>query len=57
MELIVQKKCVFGNDYVYPVCDKSKTFACIARTKTLLPDVVELIKKLWYKLTTESEEV
>jgi hypothetical protein len=57
MELIVQKKCVFGNDYVYPVCDKSKTFACIARTKTLLPDVVELIKKLGYKLTTESEEV
>ena len=57
MNLIVEKKNVYGIERVYPVCPKAQLFADIAGNKTLLPDVIELIKKLGYNLTTESEKI
>jgi hypothetical protein len=55
--LIVEKKNVYGVERVYPVCNKAKLFATISGNKTLLPEVIELIKKLGYNLTTESEKI
>jgi len=55
--LIVEKKNVYGIDRLYPVCPKAKLFADIAGNKTLLPEVIELIKKLGYNLITESEKI
>ena len=55
MELIVEKKSVYGNQLVYPICSKAKLFASISGNKTLLPEVIESIKKLGYKLTTKQE--
>jgi hypothetical protein len=55
MELIVEKKSVYGNHLVYPICNKAKLFALISGNKTLLPEVIESIKKLGYKLTTKQE--
>lgn len=55
MELIVEKKSVYGNHLVYPICNKAKLFASISGNKTLLPEVIESIKKLGYKLTTKQE--
>ena len=49
MNLIVSKKNVYGVERVYPVCNKAKLFATISGNKTLLPEVIELIKKLGYK--------
>ena len=57
MQLLVSKKNVYGINYIYPVCPKAKLFASIAGNKTLRPDVIELIKKLGYNLTTESEKI
>ena len=57
MNLIVSKKNVYGVERVYPICTKAKLFASISGYKTLLPDVIELIKKLGYNLTTESEKI
>ena len=57
MKLIVKRKNVYGNNLVYPVCDKSKLFANISGNKPLLPEVIELIKKLGYNLTTEREKI
>jgi len=57
MELLVTRKNVYGINYIYPVCTKAKLFASIAGNKTLRPDVIELIKKLGYNLTTESEKI
>jgi hypothetical protein len=48
LELKVEIKEVYGVRTVYPRCDKSKTFAEIAKTITLTPDAIELIKKLGY---------
>ena len=55
MELIVEKKSVYGNQLVYPICNKAKLFASISGNKTLLPEVIESIKKLGYKITTKKE--
>ena len=55
MELVVEKKSVYGNQLVYPICSKAKLFASISGNKTLLPEVIESIKKLGYKLTTKQE--
>ena len=57
MNLIVEKKNVYGVERVYPVCNKAKLFARISGNKTLLPEVIEQIKKLGYKLTTKQEEI
>jgi len=55
--IIVKRKGSWGNEWIYPVCDKAHVFAKISGNKTLLPDVIELIKKLGYNLTTESEKI
>ena len=57
MNLIVEKKNVYGVERVYPVCTKAILFAAISGNKTLLPEVIELVKKLGYNLTTESEKI
>ena len=57
MELIVEKKSVYGNQLIYPVCNKAKLFASISGNKTLLPEVIEDIKKLGYSLTTKEEQI
>ena len=33
--LIVKKKNVWGNERIYPVCNKAIIFSCIAASKTL----------------------
>tara|TARA_R100000655_G_scaffold17196_1_gene36924 strand:- start:186 stop:359 length:174 start_codon:yes stop_codon:yes gene_type:complete len=57
MNLIVSKKNVYGVERVYPVCDKAKLFAYISGNKTLLPNVINAVKQLGYKLTTEREKI
>ena len=57
MQLVVSKKNVYGVERVYPICNKAKLFARISGNKTLLPEDIELIKKLGYNLTTESEKI
>tara|TARA_R110000824_G_scaffold160117_1_gene334811 strand:- start:472 stop:651 length:180 start_codon:yes stop_codon:yes gene_type:complete len=57
LNLTVKIKNVYGVDRIYPVCDKAQLFARISGNKTLLPVDIELIKKLGYNLTTESEAV
>ena len=55
--LVVEKKNVYGVERVYPVCNKAKLFARISGNKTLLPEVIELVKKLGYNLTTKGEKI
>jgi len=57
MKLIVDKKNVYGVERIYPVCKKAKIFASISGNKTLLPEVIELIKELGYNLTTKEERL
>ena len=57
MNLIVEKKNVYGVERVYPICTKAKILARISGNKTLLPEVIEEIKKLGYKIETRGEKL
>ena len=54
MQLIVEKKSVYGNQLIYPICNKAKLFASISGNKTLLPEVIEDIKKLKFILINKT---
>jgi len=55
--LIVKKKNVYGNERIYPVCNKAILFSCIAASKTLCPITIANIKKLGYKFEIQKEEI
>ena len=55
--LIVKKKNVYGKELIYPVCNDSVLFSCIAGTKTLCNITIANIKKLGYKFETQKEEI
>ena len=57
MELIVEKKNVFGVERIYPKCSKSQILTALTGQKTLLADDIKLIKKLGYTLSTKPEEI
>lgn len=57
MQIQVEVKNVYGNEIVYPVCNKAKTFARIAKTTTLTKDTLRLIKSLGYELKTITREL
>lgn len=44
----VSIKSVYGNKLIYPIDDKAKYFAKIARTSTLTPQVIDLIKRIGF---------
>lgn len=51
MEILVEIKSVYGNDTIYPACEKASLFCAIAGTKTITDQTKNLIKKLGYTIT------
>jgi hypothetical protein len=47
---------VYGNETVYPVCDKAKLFAGLAGTSTLTPHAIRQIKALGYEIWIEQQK-
>jgi hypothetical protein len=50
MFIQVKVRSVYGNDTVYPLCEKAKLFADIAGTKTLTPHTLMLIERMGYTI-------
>lgn len=50
MNIKVRIKNIYGNDLIYPVCDKAKYFAAIAKKKTFSKDDIQNIKKLGFEV-------
>ena len=48
MEIQVSIKSVYGNQLIYPLCDKAKLFARLARTSTLTPQAIDIIKRIGF---------
>lgn len=57
MQLTIQIKNNYGKEAIYPICEKAKTFAKLARTSTLTRDTVELIKSLGYSFTVQQVQL
>ena len=57
MQIIVEVRNVYGNDLIYPVCQKAKTFADIAGQTTLTQRNIRFIKSLGYAVETAIKTV
>ena len=53
----VQVKTVYGNDLIYPICSKAKSFTALTKTKTLHRDDIAIIKSLGYTVETVAKEL
>jgi len=51
MNITVSIKNVYGNEMIYPVCDRSKLFVDLIGKKTFSKRDIELIKKLGYTIS------
>jgi len=56
MKIIIEAKKNYGSWVYYPICDTSRLFAEIAKTKTLSIDTVNLIEKLGYIVEKKAEQ-
>lgn len=48
MIMLLEIREVYGAPNIYPVCDRAKKFAQIAKTKTLSLEVLKTIQSLGY---------
>lgn len=46
----VEKKNVYGNDLIYPVCERAKRFAILTGQKTLSDGAIYHIKRLGFSV-------
>lgn len=54
MTITVSIKNVYGNDLIYPVCDKAIQFAKLTGKKTLSKHDLNIIKDLGYTITAKT---
>ena len=57
MEIKVQVRNVYGNELVYPMCKKAKTFCVLTGTKTLSHWDIGHIKSLGYEIVPVVKEL
>ena len=57
MECIIEIKAVYGQDMVYPACDKSALLAQLTGKKTLTPETIALAKQLGYTFKRKELEL
>jgi len=50
MKILVTIRDQYGAQVIHPVCEKAKTFAALARTKTLTHEAIKQIKTLGYQI-------
>jgi hypothetical protein len=53
----IKQRDQYGAPVFHPVCDNAQRFARIARTKTLTPDALQLIKALGYQIEVQRPTV
>ena len=53
LTITIQIDKAYGGFLFYPICDKAKTFAKLAKTKTLSYDAIKHIKELGYEVVSK----
>jgi len=54
--ILIEVKDQYGAQVFHPVCQVSKLFAQLARTKTLTNDSLKTIKELGYKIEIKAPQ-
>jgi hypothetical protein len=57
MNLIVQVKNVYGNELVYPICEKALKLCQLTGQKTFSKFAISTLKSLGYQFTHKEIEV
>jgi len=55
MEILIEIKNVYGNTVTYPVCDKAKLFAALAKTSQLTHNTLCLIERLGFTIKVKEQ--
>ena len=55
-DILLEKKTTFGIERFYPVNMTAKLFAQIAKSVTLLPETIEILKVLGYTVKIKGKE-
>ena len=53
MIITIKIKNVYGNEMIYPVCDKAKMLVELTGKKTFTPYAIRILKELGYVLCEE----
>lgn len=56
LQIVVQLKTNYGQQTIYPACDKAKTFARLLDQTTLTPLNIRVIKELGYEVVVKPSE-
>ena len=56
MKITIERRDQYGAAVFHPVCQTAKAFAAIAKTKTLTPDALALIKGMGYEIEVKHPE-
>ena len=56
MQVTIEIKNIYGNETIYPVCDKALTFAKMLGQKTLTRKDLASIKALGFELSLKQPE-
>ena len=51
LQITLKTKNVYGNDFIYPVCETSQKFANLINKKTFSNYDLKIIESLGYKIT------
>ena len=55
--IVVQIKQVYGNDTIYPVCNRAKLFTELLGQKTLTFTDLRIIQKMGFNVTQQVQEL
>ncbi len=56
LQIVVQLKTNYGQQTIYPICDKAKKFAYLLNQTTLTPLNIRVIKDLGYEVVVKPSE-
>ena len=56
MKVTIERRDQYGAPVYHPINETAQTFARIARTKTLTPDALALIRALGYEIEVKHPE-
>ena len=57
MMITVKIRNVYGNERIYPVCEKAQLFARMVGAQTLTREVLAKIKELGYSVEVQAQEL
>lgn len=57
MEILVKVKSVYGKEYIYPVCDRSKLLCSLTGAKTFTVHALQTVRDLGYTVVVQTPTV